>query len=60
LEAYFERRQHRKATAAALDIHPNTLNHRFERIENLLGGRLDDIGWLAKLHTALRLHHTAS
>ncbi len=60
LEAYFERRQHRKATAAALDIHPNTLNHRLERIENLLGASLDDIGWLAKLHTALRLHHAAS
>lgn len=57
LETYFDRRQHRKATAAALDIHPNTLNHRLERIENLLGARLDDIGWLAKLHTALRLHH---
>jgi len=55
LEAYFERRQHRKATAAALDIHPNTLNYRLERIETLLGARLDEVGWLAKLHTALRL-----
>jgi len=60
LEMYFERRQHRKATAAALDIHPNTLNHRLDRIENLLGAQLDDVGWLAKLHTALRLHRSAS
>lgn len=55
LEAYFERRQHRKAAAAALDIHPNTLNYRLERIETLLGAKLDEVGWLAKLHTALRL-----
>jgi len=56
LETYFEKRQHRKAAAAALDIHPNTLNYRLERIEILLGARLDEVGWLAKLHTALRLH----
>lgn len=55
LETYFERRQHRKATAAALDIHPNTLNYRLERIEAVLGAKLDEVGWLAKLHTALRL-----
>jgi DNA-binding PucR family transcriptional regulator len=60
LEAYFERRQHRKATAAALDIHPNTLNHRLDRIEKLLGAQLDDVGWLAKLHTALRLHRAGT
>jgi carbohydrate diacid regulator len=59
LETYFERHQHRKATAAALHIHPNTLNYRLERIETLLGARLDDVGWLAKLDTALRLRRAS-
>ena len=56
LEAFFEFRQHRKAVAGALNIHPNTLSYRLERIETLLGARLDDIGWLSRLHAALRLH----
>ncbi|WP_236720911.1 PucR family transcriptional regulator [Paraburkholderia phytofirmans] len=35
LETYFEQLQRRKTTAAVLDIHPNTLNYRLERIEML-------------------------
>lgn len=60
LRAYIQHRQHRKATAAALNVHPNTLDHRLERIETLLDGRFDDIDWLARIHTALRLFRPAS
>ncbi len=53
LAAYFAHRQHRKATAAALHVHPNTLDYRLARVEAVLGAKLDDAGWVAKLHTAL-------
>jgi sugar diacid utilization regulator len=55
LEVYLELRQHRKAVASKLDVHPNTLDHRLQRIETLLGGRFDDVVWLAMLSAALRL-----
>lgn len=55
LQAFFEHRQHRKAVAGALNIHPNTLSYRLERIESILDLQLDDIGALTRLHTALRL-----
>lgn len=55
LQVFFELRQHRKVVAGALNIHPNTLSYRLERIETILGARLDDIGWLSRLHAALRL-----
>jgi carbohydrate diacid regulator len=55
LQTYFDEQQRRKIAADALGIHPNTLNHRLERIESLLGCKLDDAGWIAKLHVALRL-----
>lgn len=55
LQAFFEHRQHRKAVAGALGIHPNTLSYRLERIETMLGARMDDVGWLSRLHAALRL-----
>jgi DNA-binding PucR family transcriptional regulator len=58
LQTYFELRQHRKAVAAALKVHPNTLSYRLERIENLLGASLDNTAWVAKLHTALQLQGT--
>lgn len=54
LHAFFEFRQHRKVVAGALNIHPNTLSYRLERIETILGARLDDIGWLSRLYAALR------
>lgn len=56
LETFFANLQRRKVTAAALGIHPNTLDHRLERIENILGARLDDAAWIAKLEIALKLH----
>ncbi|AFQ49940.1 PucR family transcriptional regulator [Burkholderia cepacia] len=55
LRTYFEQLQRRKATASVLGIHPNTLNYRLERIENMLGARLDDAGWISKLDIALKL-----
>jgi sugar diacid utilization regulator len=55
LQTYFDEQQRRKTASDALGIHPNTLNHRLERIESLLGCKVDDAGWIAKLHVALRL-----
>jgi carbohydrate diacid regulator len=58
LECYFENNQYRKLTAASLGIHPNTLNYRLDRIETLLGARLDNPTWIARLFIALRLRKT--
>ena len=44
LQTYFDHRQHRKVAADVLGIHPNTLHHRLERIESLLGANLEDAG----------------
>lgn len=55
LRAFCDHGPHRKAVASALGIHPNTLVYRLERIESLLGGRLDDLRWMSQLHLALRL-----
>jgi carbohydrate diacid regulator len=55
LQTYFDHLQRRKKTADVLGIHPNTLNHRLERIETLLGAKLDEASWIAKLHIAVRL-----
>lgn len=60
LEAYFDLQQRRKVTADVLHIHPNTLNYRLERIEQLLGARLDDAGWIAKLYVAVRLRQASA
>jgi len=59
LHVYFKHRQQRKVAAGVLNIHPNTLTYRLARIESLLSARLDDTGWIAILHTALRLRHLA-
>lgn len=53
LRAYFSNRQHRKATAGALEIHPNTLDYRLQRVETLTGLKLGEAASVAKLHTAL-------
>ncbi|MGE7955851.1 PucR family transcriptional regulator [Pseudomonas sp. NPDC089530] len=55
LEAYFAQGRRRSQTAKILDIHPNTLNYRLGRIENLLYADLNDINWISKLDAALRL-----
>jgi sugar diacid utilization regulator len=59
LEMYFDQGQRLGKTATALDIHPNTLNYRIERIEALLGASLDDVSWVAKLDVALKLRRSA-
>jgi DNA-binding PucR family transcriptional regulator len=55
LQTYLELRQHRKAVSSKLNVHPNTLDHRLQRIETLLGGSFDDVSWLAMLSAALHL-----
>jgi len=55
LRAWFEHGPHRKAVAAALKIHPNSLAYRIECIEAILEQRLDDLRQLPRLHLALRL-----
>ncbi|UPG88191.1 helix-turn-helix domain-containing protein [Luteibacter aegosomaticola] len=55
LTTYFDQAQHRRLTAAALGIHPNTLNYRLDRVESMLGARLDEAGWIARLDVAMRL-----
>jgi sugar diacid utilization regulator len=59
LEAYFAHGQRRRPTAEALGVHPNTLDYRLERIETLLGARLDDAGWIGRLDVALKLRGAA-
>jgi sugar diacid utilization regulator len=58
LEAYFSQFQRRKLTASVLGIHPNTLDFRLDRIEKILGARLDDTGWVSKLDLAIKLRGT--
>ncbi len=60
LECYFDNSQHRKATAASLGIHLNTLNYRIIRIETLLGAELDAPSWIARLFIALNLRNAIS
>jgi carbohydrate diacid regulator len=55
LHAFLNHCQHRKGCAMALGIHVNTLAYRLERIESLLGARLDNPYWLTRLYVALRL-----
>jgi sugar diacid utilization regulator len=55
LQTYFELKQQRKRVAAALNVHPNTLDHRLTRIEALLDLSLNDVAWLARLQVALQL-----
>jgi carbohydrate diacid regulator len=55
LECYLEQLQKRKKAASVLGIHPNTLNYRLERIQQIAGGSLEDPAWLAKLYVAMRL-----
>lgn len=55
LQTYFNHLQRRKATASVLGIHPNTLNYRLDRIESILGARLDDTGWIARLDVAIKI-----
>lgn len=55
LATYFDQGQHRKLTASALGIHPNTLNYRLARLESILGAQLDNPGWISKLDLVVQL-----
>jgi len=55
LETYFAHGRRRAHTAKHLGIHPNTLNYRLGRVENLLCASLDDINWVSRLDIALKL-----
>jgi DNA-binding PucR family transcriptional regulator len=55
LQTYFELRQHRKAVARRLNVHPNTLDNRLQRIEAVLGGSFDNVSWVAMVNAALQL-----
>ncbi|CAD6534456.1 hypothetical protein LMG27952_02959 [Paraburkholderia hiiakae] len=55
LAAWFASGQRRRQTAETLGVHPNTLDYRLERIETLLGAKLDDAQWIARLDIALKL-----
>ncbi len=55
LSTYFDHGQQRKLTAGVLRIHPNTLNYRLERVESILGARLNDAAWVSRLHAAIQI-----
>jgi carbohydrate diacid regulator len=44
---------------SVLGIHPNTLNYRLVRIENIVGARLDEAGSAAKLDIAIKLRSSS-
>jgi hypothetical protein len=53
LRAYFAARLNRGKAAKALGVHPNTLDYRLGRIEELCGVRLSDPGDIARIQLAL-------
>lgn len=55
LETYLTLGRRRGQTAKRLGIHPNTLDYRLGRIEELLCASLDDADWVSRLDIALRL-----
>ncbi|UPG88192.1 helix-turn-helix domain-containing protein [Luteibacter aegosomaticola] len=59
LSTFLHEGQHRKRTSQQLDIHPNTLNYRLARIEEILGASLSDAAWLARLQVALSLRQAS-
>jgi PucR family transcriptional regulator, purine catabolism regulatory protein len=56
LRVYLAHNGHKATTARALNVNRQTLYHRLERIEEILGERLDDEDARQGLHLALRLH----
>lgn len=55
LQVWCEHGPHRKVVAGLLGIHPNSVDYRLDRIEQLLGEKLSDLQQLARLHLALRV-----
>lgn len=55
LNSFFEHSEKHKITAAALNIHINTLAYRLDRIMTLLGGKTSDLDFMASLRIAMTL-----
>jgi purine catabolism regulator len=55
LEALFAEAMNRKMAAKRLSVHANTLSYRTRRIEELLGGSLEDGEFCFRLQLALKL-----
>ncbi|WP_258164127.1 CdaR family transcriptional regulator [Pseudomonas sp. 17104299] len=55
LDTYLGLGRRRAQAAKRLGIHPNTLDYRLGRIEELLGASLADVDWVGRLDIALRL-----
>jgi hypothetical protein len=53
LRAYFEARLNRGRAAKVLGVHPNTLDYRLGRVEELCSVRLSDPGDIARMELAL-------
>jgi sugar diacid utilization regulator len=60
LAVFLDGGQHRKQASEHLGIHPNTLNYRLGRIEEILGASLDDASWISRLHVALTLRRASA
>jgi sugar diacid utilization regulator len=54
LDAYFRSGFNHKVTAAAVDIHRNTLTHRLEQIRRVTGLDLENPAERLRMETALR------
>lgn len=59
LSVFLDSGQHRKQASEQLGIHPNTLNYRLGRIEEILGASLDHASWISRLHVALTLRRAS-
>ena len=55
LRAWFAQRMNTAATARALGVHRNTLDHRLRRVEALTGLALDAMDGALQLYLALQL-----
>lgn len=55
LKTWFSLGQNRKATAKQLDIHPNTLDHRLQKLAQLFNGNLSDPSIISKAFITLKL-----
>jgi len=53
LVAHFRTGGHIKSTASALGVHPNTVRHRLDRVEALIGVFFDDLDSLVELWWAV-------
>lgn len=60
LETYLALRRSTKDTATAMEVHPNTVNNRLDRIQRLTGKSLENTQHLLDLQLALLIKHVLS